>query len=190
MLAGLGLWRALRISRISSVGIRNESSSTEMGSIRCFALLLDPSCVHPSSGLNHAPSYNAWALCSQEENLALTLSRHLVAGMSTSCILVPLLLLALQSPMAFLLSSHTVAVMLCSGLAEDTQSSAMVVVSKPAERLPGSQRFIQSYYPMDLGEVSTAVSSVLLQSMGLGYPFLGASLAFSQCQPSPPSNTL
>lgn len=77
MLAGLGLWRALCISRISSVAIRNESSSTEMGSVRCFVLLRDPSRVRPSSGLNHAPSYNAWALCSQEENLAVTLSRRL-----------------------------------------------------------------------------------------------------------------
>lgn len=88
-----------------------------------------------------------------------------------------------HSPIAFLHSSCTEVTVFCSGLAEDAQSSALAVLRKPAERLSGLQTFIQSRYPMDL-EVSSADNSMLLQSMSLGDPFLGASTAFSQhhCQ--------
>lgn len=57
-----GLCRALRRSPVSSVAIKNQRSCTETGTIRCFTLVCDLSHACPSSGLNYAPGYSAWAL--------------------------------------------------------------------------------------------------------------------------------
>lgn len=93
----LGSTFALCITKISSVATRNENSSTETGPARCLALLCDLSHACVPCG-NDAPSHSAWAPCGHEENLALPPDIW-IAGIPASRILVPLLFLALPTPL-------------------------------------------------------------------------------------------
>lgn len=127
-----------------------------MGTIRCFALLHGLSHPCPSSGLNYAPGYSAWALKTvgwlraAKRKIWLSLFPN-----SRTAGTVPFLcpnaigpLGSFQSPIAFLLS-----------------------------QLKGCQD------PRDLSTPALPYGSRGKESVNPLHPFLGASLAFSQRQP-------
>lgn len=107
-----GLWRALHISRVSSVATRNQRSCTETGTICCFALLCDLAHACPSSGLNYAPSYSTSApktvgwLHAVKRKIWLSLfpNGRTAGTVPFLCPSATGLLGSFQSPIAFLLS--------------------------------------------------------------------------------------